>query len=188
MLRTRLGWSWKHKAVALSLSATLSGVAAGAALGAAGEAVGSSVRAIAVPAIGCVALMLTAADVLGRPIMPPQRNVETPYRLFQAGGMTWAVATGAILGLGATTRIEFWLWYLVPLGAFLSGDPLAGLLIYGTYALLRTAAAPAIVVAARETGLDVFGRILMRQLPFARASARLELALAGVALVLMSWI
>lgn len=44
---------------------------------------------------------------------------------------------GATLGVGASTRIGFWLWYVVPFAALLFGNPLLGAMIYGTYATVR---------------------------------------------------
>lgn len=36
-----------------------------------------------------------------------------------------------------TSRIGFWLWYIVPLTAVLSGQPALGLAIYGLYGAAR---------------------------------------------------
>src|SRR3712207_8459275 len=35
------------------------------------------------------------------------------------------------------SRIGFWLWYAIPLGAFLVGDPWLGAVVYGTYGFVR---------------------------------------------------
>lgn len=44
---------------------------------------------------------------------------------------------GAALGIGATSRVGFWLWYLIPVGALLVGSPIFGGLVYGAYGFVR---------------------------------------------------
>ena len=52
--------------------------------------------------------------------------------------MAWAMRNGLTLGIGATSRIGFALWYAIPFGVFCLGDPEAGAFIYATYGGLRT--------------------------------------------------
>jgi hypothetical protein len=53
------------------------------------------------------------------------------------GPLGWATRNGLALGIGATSRIGFWLWYVMPVTALLSASPLAGAAIYGLYGALR---------------------------------------------------
>jgi hypothetical protein len=64
-----------------------------------------------------------------RPAPPPGAPAHAPGA---------APATnGALLGLAVTSRIGFWLWYVVPLAAFLSAAPVAGAIVWGLYGLAR---------------------------------------------------
>ena len=70
-----------------------------------------------------------------------QCNRETPQRWLDKGPLLWAIINGLALGCGVTTRIGFWLWYAVPLGAFLVGRPELGAVIYRAYGIIRGMAA-----------------------------------------------
>src|SRR5207302_1566920 len=48
-----------------------------------------------------------------------------------------AAYNAATLGFGFTTRIGFWLFFVIPLGAFLTGSVWMGALVYGMYAATR---------------------------------------------------
>jgi hypothetical protein len=67
----------------------------------------------------------------------PQLDRETEQSLLHRGPIVWALANGGQLGLGFTSRIGFWSWYLVPVGAFLIADPAFGAIAWGTYGLVR---------------------------------------------------
>lgn len=66
-----------------------------------------------------------------------QKNCETPQRWLRKGPYYWAVRNGGELRVGATSRIGFWLWFLVPVSSLLLGSVAAGALLYGTYAAAR---------------------------------------------------
>ncbi len=67
----------------------------------------------------------------------PQLDRETEQSLLHRGPIIWALANGGQLGLGFTSRIGFWSWYLIPVGAFLVADPAFGALAWGAYGLVR---------------------------------------------------
>jgi hypothetical protein len=50
------------------------------------------------------------------------------------------------MGVGISTRLGFWLWYAVPVAAVVSGETLSGVIVFGTYALVRATAPIAIIV------------------------------------------
>lgn len=54
--------------------------------------------------------------------------------------MGWAIRNGASLGLGFTSRLGFWIWYLIPASSFLLGEPLLGAALYGLYGAVRSIA------------------------------------------------
>jgi hypothetical protein len=65
-----------------------------------------------------------------------------------------------MLGFGATSRIGFWLWYVIPLGAFLIGDPVASAFIYGTYGLVRALGAVVIILGMIRLEADISDRLV----------------------------
>lgn len=115
------------------LSATTSGSIAGASLGAVGALISPSARAAV--GVACC-LMLLTATVARREVV--QINRETDQALLELGPTGWAVANGALLGLGFTSRIGFWLWWVLPLASVVLGSPRESSLVWGAYALCRT--------------------------------------------------
>ena len=61
------------------------------------------------------------------------------------------------LGFGDTCPLGFSLWYAVPLGAMLSGDPLLVAAVYGTYGFVRAAAAPLMLLGSMSFGGNLSG-------------------------------
>jgi hypothetical protein len=104
----------------------------GTILGAAGWALAGDLRALVV--LAAIAAVLMGA--LRSPV-PWQRNVETPRAWLELRNWQTAARNGVALGTGYSTRIGFWLWYLVPIGAFAVGSPVGGALIYSAYAAAR---------------------------------------------------
>lgn len=90
-----------------------------------------------------------------------------------------AAATGALLG--AISRIGFWLWYAVPLGALLSGQVMVGALLYGTYGFVRSAVTRVVIRGpARRVGGNTVAMWMLRQGHTARVLAAGQLALLGI--------
>ena len=125
-------------------SATVAGAVAGYLLALAGGLLPQGARAVGV-LVGCSAIGI-GATCWRNPW--PQLDRETEQSLLHRGPIAWAVLNGAQLGLGFTSRIGFWTWYLIPVGAFLLADPVTGAVAWGLYGLLRLAAAIAIAYAA----------------------------------------
>jgi hypothetical protein len=120
-------------------------------------------------------------ELLGRRTRPPQLDCETPRDWLRKGPLRWAIRNGLALGFGATSRIGFFLWYVVPLGALLSGCPVLGAIIYGTYGLVRGLAAPLILLLAmRLKEADLLDWLVLHNTP-ARALAARQLVLLGAA-------
>ena len=125
-------------------SATVAGAAAGYGLAFAGGLLPQGARAAGVAA---VCLVISIGAVFRRNAWP-QLDRETEQSLLRGGPVAWAVLNGGQLGLGFTSRIGFWTWYLIPVGAFLLADPTVGAVAWGLYGFLRLAAAIAIAYAA----------------------------------------
>lgn len=131
--------TWRIKgATYIAASATV-GILSGGLLGVLGAHVPSDFRA----AIGLLAasagILVGAYELWHRPLPVLQINRETPQSWLRSGGLIWATRNGAVLGFGATTRMGFWLWYSIPIGAFLIGSPTASAVLYGMYSSVRAA-------------------------------------------------
>lgn len=135
--RNQAGSSWIKKGIVFTGGSLFAGLLVGAGLGYSGSLVPSDVRLGLGTLAAFVAVACGSVEVAGRRIQPPQWNRETPQRWMYAGPLRAALRNGFTLGLGFTTRIGFLIWYAVPLGAFLLGDPLVGAMIYATYSLTR---------------------------------------------------
>jgi hypothetical protein len=136
--------------------------------------------------LAVVAGVVGAVELSGRRIMVLQCDRETPRRWVDRGAVRWAVKTGMALGVGGTTRIGFWLWFVVPLGVFLVGDVAAAGAIYGTYAVVRGLGPIAVILAgdimsSRAPSADP-GWWLDRQGETARLVASAQLVVVGVAI------
>jgi hypothetical protein len=129
--------AYRRASLAFIIAAVVAGGAAGAIDAAVVSLTGPTglVATIAIAGILLVVLALGATGVL-IPVL--QRDVETPRQWVDEGRYHWALKTGVALGFGASTRLGFWSWYLIPTAAAASGSVLAGALIWGTYALVRT--------------------------------------------------
>ncbi|MBB4941351.1 hypothetical protein FHR32_005728 [Streptosporangium album] len=116
----------------LLLSAIAGAALTGSLLGLLGSALQPAMRAL----LAVVAVSAVAVGVVVRPV-PWQLDRETApgWLLYQ----DWRTAAynGLALGLGFTTRIGFWLFYLVPLTAFVVADPVLGAIGYAVFAVSR---------------------------------------------------
>lgn len=84
------------------------------------------------------------------------------------------------------SRIGFWLWYVVPLSALLSGQAVFGALLYGSYSLARGAAVWLIILGPRRRiGGDAVALWLLGQANIARMLAAGQLMLVGIAVALV---
>lgn len=129
----------------LVLSAVAGAALAGAFAGFLGAAVEPSLRAL-------LALIAVSAVLVGaalRPV-PWQLDRETDTRWLGYQDWRTAAYNGFALGLGFTTRIGFWLWYVVPLSAFVVADPVLGAAGYSVFALTRVS------LSALLTSADVY--------------------------------
>lgn len=132
--------SWILTASIYTLAASFSGAVAGYALGALGALVPSTGRVAAATLLAVIALGLGASELAGRHPRVLQCARETPRVWVARGAVPWAIRTGMALGFGATTRVGFWVWFTIPLVPFLMGDPVVGMVTYGTYGFVRASA------------------------------------------------
>lgn len=170
---------WIGKAFVYVLSSTVAGLAAGAVLGAAGNLLSIDLRVAIGSMLAVAAIAVGGLELFGRHIQPVQFDCETPQRWVNRGPLRWATRNGLALGFGATSRIGFWLWYVVPLGAFLVGDPVLGMVIYGTYGLTRSLAAVFVVLGMLISKTDASDWLLERY-GDARILAAGQLVFVGV--------
>lgn len=191
MLRNQAGRGWRTKATIYVIASTIGGAVTGATLGAVGQLVGPEYRVAAGLALALIAVVIALFELAKGPIALLQCNRETPQSWIHLGSVTWALRNGLALGCGATSRVGFWSWYVIPISVFLIGDPLPGVVIYASYGIARGLGAWGYIVA---------GSVLRRRVPFDdlivwvlsqgsrahEASAAYLLALGLAALVVLS--
>lgn len=186
MNRNQAGRGWRSKAVAFLVSTTAAGLATGFLLGAAGSVLTLEARVAAASVLALLAIVVGVFELAVRPVPPLQCDRETPQAWLHTGGLSWAVVNGLALGCGATTRVGFWLWYVVPAASLLVGTPAVGAAIYGTYGFVRGLGAWGIVAAGlmlgpkREVSLDDIALWLLRRQPAARGMAAGQLLALGL--------
>jgi hypothetical protein len=178
--RNQAGRSWISKAIVYSLSSAVAGLVTGAALGAVGSFLPLDARLAIGSILAVVAIAVGALEFFGRRVQPPQFDCETPQRWVHRGPLRWAIRNGLALGFGATSRIGFWLWYVVPLGAFLVGDSRFGAVIYGTYGMIRALGATVILLGMIRLKTDISDWLIERY-GEARLLAAGQLVFLGVA-------
>lgn len=145
--RTGREAAWQSKALIGILAATLAGALAGFAAASLGAAMSAPVRA------GVITAAALAVGVL--PLLRvrlPQFDRETPQSLLHRGPLFWAMSNGALLGVAVTSRLGFWLWYMIPIGALATASPLTGAGIWGGYGFCRLAILAYVAGRMRERG------------------------------------
>lgn len=95
------------------------------------------VRTAAATLLGLGAIVISILELSGRYVQLIQCDRETSQSWVHKGPTKWAIQNGLALGCGVTSRIGFWLWYVVPIGAFLVASPWAGAAVYGMYGATR---------------------------------------------------
>lgn len=175
------------KAFVFVITATAVGAAFGSALGVIGSLLQPQVRASMVVALGLLGAGLGALEVSRGRLAPPQCSRETPQLWLDNGALVWSARNGATLGAGFATRLGFWLWFAVPIGALLSADAILGAVLYGTYGFVRGSLAPLLLCAEQlrgNRGIDALAMSMLRRAPVARRLAAAELLAIGIAAVL----
>lgn len=96
---------------------------------------------------------------------------------------------GFSLGLGFTSRLGFWLWYVIPLIGVIVGDVWLSGILYATYGAVRGLAAVAVFgYALRRPGWDYGKWLLARAALVARASSYVLAVVAGSLLVQLGFL
>lgn len=173
------------KLIVYVLAGTFAGMLAGAALGWMGSLLTSEFRSALAVAFSLVAIGLGLAELSGHRVALIQVDRETPYAWLRPGPLRWAMRNGAAIGFGAATRLGFWLWFVIPIGAMLSGNPLIGALGWGLYALVRTASVGGILLLVQRRQLDTKGSALLRQSERARGLVSAQLLAIGLTAMLI---
>lgn len=109
----------------------------GAILGVIGSYLSLELRVAVATMAGLVAIFVGGLELSGRSVPVLQLDRETPQQWVHSGPVKWAFWNGASLGLGFTSRLGFWFWYVVPLAALLIGQPMIGAGLYGLYGAAR---------------------------------------------------
>ena len=174
------------RAAAFATAGLLAGAVVGALLGALGSAVDGLARLGVATTLASLAALVGALELAGRRTPLFQVDRETPkIWLDRESELGWAVRQGIALGVGATSRLGFPLWYVVPIAAVLSGSAAAGAAVFAAYALARTGATIAVILLLADRGRDAsYGVRLMRAHRAARRLAGAILLLVGTAAAL----
>lgn len=162
------------------------GVTAGAVLGVLGALVPGEIRGAAATACGLAAILIAAVELMGRRVPLIQMDRETPTEWLARGPLSWAIRNGVAIGFGGMTRLGFWLWYVVPIGAFLSGSLLLGALGYGIYSTTRTLSAGGIHRMVTHGRVDPAGVKVLLMSGRARRVASKVLMVVGIATVALT--
>lgn len=121
----------------------------GVALGAIGLALPPRFRVTLALVAAVAAVVIGLRDIIMPTTKVCGRSAETPQRWMHYGPLLWAFSNGLVLGSGLATRVGFWLWYVLPTAALLSGNPLLAGLIFGSYGFTRGAAPLLLISTAR---------------------------------------
>jgi hypothetical protein len=168
------------KAVTYVAASAVAGTMAGGFLGAVGNLLPQDTR-LAIASISAItAVGIGVVESMSPRLRPPQFDRETPQRWLLKGSVSWAIRNGSVLGIGATSRIGFWMWYMVPLGSLLSGQALLGALIYGAYGLTRGGSSLGIILGARLSDFDRVASWLVMHKPTARLLSGSGLIVVGI--------
>ncbi len=111
----------------------VAGSASGAAIAALGLIAPLNLRVV----VGMILAWTVACAAILLPSRLPQINRETEQSLLGHGPLEWAALNGVLLGLGFTSRIGYWIWYLLPITCFILGAPVTGAIVWASYALTR---------------------------------------------------
>jgi hypothetical protein len=182
VLRNPTRLNWRTVLTVFVLCSTLAGLATGALLAALGDLLTPEARLGLATLLALVFLAIGGGELAGR-IKPLQCDRETPRHWVDRGPVAWAVRNGLALGCGATSRLGFALWYLVPATAFLSGSPLLGALLYGSYGAVRGLSAWAIILATRRRPFETISEWLLSRTAAAGAVTAARLVATGTAVV-----
>ena len=138
MLRNRRSHTRRGiAALSFAVSAAVAAAVAGGVLGLLGSFVDADVRTVIATLGALCAVALGGVGWFGRGPQILQCDSETPMRWVNTSPLRWGLPTGALLGIGATTRIGFWSWFLIPAAAFLLGSPVIGAMVFAAYGATR---------------------------------------------------
>lgn len=189
MHRKRVKTGATVKAATYVAASAVAGTMAGGLLGAVGNLLPQDTRLAITSILAITAVGIGIVELVSPRIRPPQFDRETPQRWLLKGPVSWSIRNGSALGIGATSRIGFWMWYVVPLGSLLSGQALLGALIYGAYGLTRGVSSLGIILGARLSDFDRVANWLVMHKPTARLLSGSSLMVVGVlcTVVLAAW-
>ena len=166
-----------------SAASALAGAVMGLSLGFIGTFLPRDIRIGGATLLGMSAIVVATLEFSKWRLHPLQMDRETSRDWLRKGALRWAARNGWVLGTGVTTRIGFWLWFVVPFGALFVGDLALGMLVYGMYGTIRGLAVWVILGATRAWGGNVVAGWLLGRQKTARLGAASYLGVVGVAVV-----
>lgn len=186
---TPLGERARHNRWGVTVGWYVAGsLAAGAALGAALGGMGTALplsRASRALVLAALAVVAVAADLSGRPIPGPRRQVDEDW-LGRYRGWVYGAGFGAQLGAGVTTIVTSATVWLALAAEVLAGSVAAGAVIGAVFGLVRALPLLGERGTASHAALVARQRVLARQAPVARVTATVAACAAALAWVVLA--
>lgn len=139
--------------------AAVAGAVWGAVVGAAGASLPADWRLMF--GVGLLLIVVGAFEVWSKRLSLPQRDKETPVSWTMQGPVWYAVKTGSVIGVGASTRVGFTAWYLLPIGVLVLGEASYGALVWGSYGFARSALSMAVRASIVRSDIRKVGAQLL---------------------------
>jgi len=179
-MRNQAGSNWIVKASVFSLSTTLAGIVSGLVFSFVGSVVPIDIRLAFASLLSLVGIVIASLELGGRRLQLLQCNRETPQNWVHKGPIHWAIQNGLALGSGFANRLGFWLWYVIPAGAFFVGIPLYGAILYGVYGFVRGVMVWVLIYGPAKKYGEEFGDRLIGYNRVARLITTGQLLLLGI--------
>lgn len=128
---------------------TATGIAMGVVLGTVGSMMSLRTRVAFATLVALTSVVIGILEALGVRVRLPEPHGQTPRRWLDQGSFVGPAKNGIALGFGLATKVGFSMWYLIPIGALLTGSALGGGVVYGAYAFVRGLGVWGIMLAIR---------------------------------------
>jgi hypothetical protein len=130
---------WMPLSTVYVSSAMLASSATGSLLGVSGAMVSQPTRDALLSMAAFALLALGILDLANHPVRLIQFDRGRPHPSANSSPLKWTIKNGSALGTGFSSRIGFWMWFLIPVSSYWTGDFAKGAFVFGVYGLCRSA-------------------------------------------------